>query len=289
MKPLTRKEMLLNAAANGTLDNFEPATREEVFTKEAFANAGGGVTSWNDLTDKPFGEEVGERVDILDEITTEGKTSTSGNSVFYTLKQYNYHDITDNPFEEGEMYSVVFDGTVFKCECKYEWADGVGYYYLSSNGNLFTSDAEFGLAFNDMNSRLEFYVPTTDVHTVLVYQQDITITPLDPKYLPVMTVNVNVDAEVYDAGSCDKSFAEIKAHLDAGGSVDMTIHRGTSLSVKMHYVSCTDTSVNFSALEVSLNGSSTPNYYYVWGLTIGNVGENDIIWYCRHKVTDTTL
>lgn len=37
MKPLTRKEMLLNAAANGTLDNFEPATREEVFIKEALA------------------------------------------------------------------------------------------------------------------------------------------------------------------------------------------------------------------------------------------------------------
>ena len=41
MKPLTRKEMLLDGAAKGNLDTFKPATREEVFAKRALANAGG--------------------------------------------------------------------------------------------------------------------------------------------------------------------------------------------------------------------------------------------------------
>lgn len=35
MKPLTRKEMLLDGVAKGNLDTFKPATREEVFMKKA--------------------------------------------------------------------------------------------------------------------------------------------------------------------------------------------------------------------------------------------------------------
>lgn len=41
MKPLTRKEMLLDGAAKGKLDTFKSATREEVFAKRALANTGG--------------------------------------------------------------------------------------------------------------------------------------------------------------------------------------------------------------------------------------------------------
>ena len=41
MKPLTRKEMLLDGAAKDNLDTFKPATREEVFAKRALANTGG--------------------------------------------------------------------------------------------------------------------------------------------------------------------------------------------------------------------------------------------------------
>ena len=54
MKPLTRKEMLLDGAAKGNLDTFKPATREEVFAKRALANAGGSgggalvVLTWDD-------------------------------------------------------------------------------------------------------------------------------------------------------------------------------------------------------------------------------------------------
>lgn len=55
MKALNRKEARVNAKANGTLDSFKPLTRDEAFTKKALG-LGGGASSWNDLTDKPFEE-----------------------------------------------------------------------------------------------------------------------------------------------------------------------------------------------------------------------------------------
>lgn len=42
MKALNRKEALVNAKANGTLDGFKPLTREEAFTKKALELGGGG-------------------------------------------------------------------------------------------------------------------------------------------------------------------------------------------------------------------------------------------------------
>ena len=41
MKALNRKEVLVNAKANGTLDSFKPLTRDEAFTKKALGLGGG--------------------------------------------------------------------------------------------------------------------------------------------------------------------------------------------------------------------------------------------------------
>lgn len=48
MKALNRKEALVNAKANGTLNSFKPLTREEAFTKKALGLGGdsGGGTKW---------------------------------------------------------------------------------------------------------------------------------------------------------------------------------------------------------------------------------------------------
>ena len=42
MKALTRKEALINAKANGALDEFKPLTRDEVFAKKALGLGGSG-------------------------------------------------------------------------------------------------------------------------------------------------------------------------------------------------------------------------------------------------------
>lgn len=89
MKALNRKEVLVNAKANGTLDSFKPLTRDEAFTKKALG-LGGGASSWNDLTDKPFGETV---VDI--QITWDGETDGLIEGLSTTIgRTYKVSDLT---------------------------------------------------------------------------------------------------------------------------------------------------------------------------------------------------
>lgn len=58
MDPITRKEMFLAKAGGQSVRTPDPITREEMFLKKIAENGGGGgATSWNDLTHKPFGEE----------------------------------------------------------------------------------------------------------------------------------------------------------------------------------------------------------------------------------------
>ena len=69
---------------------------EEALNKE------GGVSSWNDLTDKPFGETI---VEIFPE-TTVPMSENMG-----TIE-------TDFQFEVGEEYELIWNGAKYSCVCK---------------------------------------------------------------------------------------------------------------------------------------------------------------------------
>lgn len=59
IEPVTREEMYLAKAAGQNVKTPEPITRKEMFLDAVARNGGsGGVTSWNNLTDKPFGDMV---------------------------------------------------------------------------------------------------------------------------------------------------------------------------------------------------------------------------------------
>lgn len=69
MKALNRKEVLVNAKANGTLDSFKPLTRDEAFTKKALGlggGSGGGTTGYDMIFVLPETENLSnmDRYDI---------------------------------------------------------------------------------------------------------------------------------------------------------------------------------------------------------------------------------
>ena len=79
MKPITRKEKLIAG------EELTPITRKEMFLKKY-----GGASSWNDLTDKPFGESieiVNEPLNITWDGNTEGLESidAGGGVNFYMI------------------------------------------------------------------------------------------------------------------------------------------------------------------------------------------------------------
>lgn len=77
LNAITRKEKFLAKAAGQDVETPEPITREEMFLSKIAG--GGGASSWNDLKDKPFGEET---VSIGDTMTFPEETPINPSDVF---------------------------------------------------------------------------------------------------------------------------------------------------------------------------------------------------------------
>lgn len=102
MEPITRKEMYLAAAAGQEVALPEPITREEKFlykiAMRGGTGGGGGVSSWNDLTDKPFGD--------MEELLPETAFQfDSAMGLFFTP--------TAIDFRYGETYKVKWNGVEY--------------------------------------------------------------------------------------------------------------------------------------------------------------------------------
>lgn len=97
---------------------------------------GGGVTSWNDLTDKPFGE-----VEDVTELWAENE---------YDSSNYSYLPSPLVAFEEGK-YRYTLDGIVYETDVKsYQWA--LYTYVIGGNPSIVNQD------FNDNGQPLAFYL-----------------------------------------------------------------------------------------------------------------------------------
>jgi hypothetical protein len=89
LEPITRQEQIIAGK------DLEPITRMEKFLKEY----GGGASSWNDLADKPFGEEAA----IVDILSKEG--------VAYSEDEGMYIGALASIPQVGENYTVTYNGT----------------------------------------------------------------------------------------------------------------------------------------------------------------------------------
>ena len=95
--------MLLQSIAEGKEVTLEPKTRLEWWLKKIAESGGsGGVSSWNDLTDKPFGKEE-SLVEILPETTLAVGADEA-------LLDYELN------IESGKTYKVKWNGTEYKSE-----------------------------------------------------------------------------------------------------------------------------------------------------------------------------
>ena len=99
LEPITRQEKIIAG------QDLTPITRMEKFLKQ-YGGGSGGVTSWNDLTDKPFGETT-----TVKEVLAEYQppfSPGSGDDAFGTF-------YIMNPFEivPGEKYIVSWNGVEY--------------------------------------------------------------------------------------------------------------------------------------------------------------------------------
>lgn len=78
-------------------------------------NIGGGVTSWNDLTDKPFyEEEVEVEIEYADEIFNETISTISTSGTNYPIYAYQITDSTPFTLVTGNIYNVTIDAVDYK-------------------------------------------------------------------------------------------------------------------------------------------------------------------------------
>ena len=105
MNPITRKETFLAKAGGQSVNTPKPITREEMFLQKISENGGGtgGVTSWNDLKDRPFGES--------DNAVLLPNTQFAYESTFEVFAVPGYID-----FLVGKTYTVNWNGVDYTTE-----------------------------------------------------------------------------------------------------------------------------------------------------------------------------
>lgn len=145
--------------------------------KTAVGGAGGGVTSWNDLTDKPFGEVVTEELCLSE-----------------TEFQFEGSNISENDgYLGGELQTsdsvvVMFDGVRYELEV--DEAGGIGNYGLKNPDHNY-SDVPFYIEYRFeydpvIRHVLTLYIrePETATHTISVIKIAKTFNKIPAEYLP---------------------------------------------------------------------------------------------------------
>ena len=170
--------------------------------------------SYNDLKDKPFGENM-EEVVVMPEVVL--PPSESGESVQMVV--FNY------PLEVGQTYRVFVDGNDYEVEAT-ENDSSVRFDIVTEAFNVIAEchpldiEGVVGFASND---------PTVNTmeHTVEILTTEKTIKTIDPKYLPTGGFLVTFAYDTQTNGfTCDKSYDEVYDNFDRVEAILVTENAG---------------------------------------------------------------
>lgn len=159
----------------GNLSTTDVETGE---TKVIGSGSGGGVTSWNDLEDKPFYDEAGFEIIFKSDFDLLYPTFSYSDDIgmIYEMEFYN----TGIRLELGKKYAVKLDGTEYVLDT---FVDGDRIYIGDSSIALKTEELPFALY--QYSSYDSFYIDLRDqdTHSLEILQEGTIVHKLDSKYL----------------------------------------------------------------------------------------------------------
>lgn len=186
---------------------------------------GGGVSSWNDLTDKPFEEEAERRIvwtaatDVTDFITPHGQRNI-------------YYKISDEVFGVDDLKGAYFfvDGdATTRIDLNEATEVQGGCSFSNKFCSIYDTEVNLGIAYDGMPDTF----PSTGTYVAMVQAYDVEFVipsrvtkKLDEKFLPDNGVFEAIVRETYIDGftqnyDCNKSFEEALDAIQAGKYLDI--------------------------------------------------------------------
>ena len=185
IKPVTANQMFLAKMAGMDVQTPKPVTADQMFMQQIIEQGGGngGASSWNDLKDKPFGEEQAFEPIVWDGNTEGLESFVSVNDVpYYRIGGYVSADLVKELIVRGIMDGQLLEMDVTGDIQRFEngW-NAVGF-VVGSNGQLDLGTDVFpkGLWCSDLS------VVGAENGSITI-NPSTTLKPLDEKYMPILT------------------------------------------------------------------------------------------------------
>ena len=206
------------------------------------APAGGGATSWNDLTDKPFGKEIIKEVVLEEtEVVFEGSAESNPLEIYLDLS-----------FEPGETMVVEFDGTRYERTNTDEYTS-----FYKGNGSIQMPGVleDTGEPFyinqpSPSETVFKLKAAETATHRFAIYRIGAVITKIPNEYLPkaestIAPIRFDIDFESYEKGGCSINFSYYGTIEETIPEIDRLYNTGARIC---GYYSTPDFGYTFSVI-----------------------------------------
>lgn len=225
----SQKSLTLYSAMFGRMDDDIIETvhiqgADTVSVKE-YVLSSGGVSSWNDLTDKPFGSEIVDVVHVP-EVTTRCDV---------TEEHEGYGCVAPGEVIEGGTYKVMFDGATYSGQLKKVDFGEIGTFYAIGNAKVMADifaqlempgiEAEDTgepfvamVGYSDYDKTYTWMIATTDsdMHTLNITGPMRVLTKIDNKYISPNVVEEFMDNTAEVGSMCMMNLAGQLDKCDLG-------------------------------------------------------------------------